>query len=238
MNLTRARLSSYVNAVNSLSDAAQAELSNGLWEVWQATGHDLDALHDAVNMLAPPIAARYGQASSTIAAELWEEIYRHDTGRTAMARLAKDDTSRLFGASSGYAFRDGGETDPDLAVEHVLGSMGKAVRNHARHTVMRNTAARGGRYARVPTGDTTCAFCLMLASRGFVYHSAETAGEFDQWHPHCDCVVVPDWDVGNAAIEGYAPDEYYSMYQAARQSAKHGDTQTALAAMRRMYGLR
>lgn len=238
MNLTKARLSEYVNGLSVLADAAKAELSNGLWEVWQATGHDMDMLHDAVNMLAPPIAAKYGKASSTLAAELWEEIYRHDRGRSAMAVLDDEDDTHLFGASSGYAFRDGAATDPDQAVAHVMGTMGRAVLNHARRTTTRNTRRHGGGYARVPTGPTTCAFCLMLASRGFVYNTRETAGEFDKYHDDCDCVVVASFDEAQSLVEGYDPDEYLAMYAGARDSIGTAKTAPVLSAMRKMYGLK
>ncbi|AXQ61855.1 capsid maturation protease [Mycobacterium phage Jorgensen] len=72
-------------------------------------------------------------------------------------------------------------------------------------------------WARVATGRETCAWCLMLISRGPTYVRAETAGldldtehalelfenkdletyfadisgEIKQWHPGCDCKVIP-----------------------------------------------
>lgn len=66
-------------------------------------------------------------------------------------------------------------------------------------------------WARVATGRETCAWCLMLVSRGPIYMGADTAGldlddesaarmiaagedvsEFmEQWHDGCDCKVVP-----------------------------------------------
>lgn len=69
-------------------------------------------------------------------------------------------------------------------------------------------------WARIATGRETCAWCLMLISRGPVYQSAETAGldlddqsaaemlaagqdvraHMDEWHPGCDCKVVPVYD--------------------------------------------
>ena len=100
-----------------------------------------------------------------------------------------------------------------------------------------NTDRYGGRYARVPTGDKTCAFCLMLASRGFIYRSEDSAGEFDQYHDDCDCEVVASFDTDNSAIEGYSPDEYYKMYSDARANAVSGDTNDILSKMREMYGL-
>lgn len=71
-------------------------------------------------------------------------------------------------------------------------------------------------WAREATGDETCAWCLMLVSRGPVYIAAETAGldldddeaarmiaagldvseHMEQWHAGCDCIVVPVFKYG------------------------------------------
>lgn len=77
-------------------------------------------------------------------------------------------------------------------------------------------------WARVATGRETCAWCLMLVSRGPVYRGADTAGldlpdweadeifggvddlasffseteeYMNEWHAGCDCKVVPVYDV-------------------------------------------
>ena len=70
---------------------------------------------------------------------------------------------------------------------------------------------KGARFARVPTGFETCAFCLMLASRGAVYHSRKTAGEFRHFHRNCDCKVVPSFedDPESELVEGIKPRELY-----------------------------
>lgn len=71
-------------------------------------------------------------------------------------------------------------------------------------------------WAREATGEETCAWCLMLVSRGPVYLGADSAGlnladdiaarmiaagedvsEFmEQWHAGCDCKVVPVFKYG------------------------------------------
>lgn len=68
------------------------------------------------------------------------------------------------------------------------------------------------RYARVPTGAETCDFCIMLASRGFVYHSETSAGMLNHWHANCDCRIVPGFGK-NPQVDGYDPDEWYAMYE-------------------------
>lgn len=74
---------------------------------------------------------------------------------------------------------------------------------------------KGARFARVPAGAETCTFCLMLASRGAVYHSRKTAGEFKHFHRHCDCKVVPGFEDNPDAelVEGVKPRELYERYK-------------------------
>ena len=74
---------------------------------------------------------------------------------------------------------------------------------------------KGVRFARVPTGFETCTFCLMLASRGAVYHTRKTAGEFKRFHRRCDCKIVPGFgdDPDAELVEGVRPKELYELYK-------------------------
>ena len=78
---------------------------------------------------------------------------------------------------------------------------------------------KGARFARVPAGAETCTFCLMLASRGAVYHSRKTAGEFKHFHRRCDCKIVPGFgdDPDAELVEGVRPKELYERYRAIKQ---------------------
>lgn len=70
---------------------------------------------------------------------------------------------------------------------------------------------KGVRFARVPTGLETCAFCIMLASRGAVYRTRKTAGEFKHFHRRCDCKIVPGFedDPDAELVEGFRPRELH-----------------------------
>ena len=74
---------------------------------------------------------------------------------------------------------------------------------------------KGAMFARVPTGTETCTFCLMLASRGAVYHSRKTAGEWRHFHRGCDCKVVPSFegDPDVELVQGVKPRELYERYK-------------------------
>lgn len=75
-------------------------------------------------------------------------------------------------------------------------------------------SGKGVRFARVPTGFETCTFCIMLASRGAVYHTRKSAGEFRHFHRHCDCKVVPGFEDDQDAelVEGVRPEELRDLW--------------------------
>ena len=70
---------------------------------------------------------------------------------------------------------------------------------------------RKPKYARVPSGAETCAWCWSLAGLGFQYKSAESASHS---HSNCDCVIVPSW--GDSGVEGYDSEYYANMFRSAR----------------------
>lgn len=74
------------------------------------------------------------------------------------------------------------------------------------------------RFARVPSGAETCAWCLAIAGLGFRFKSADTALHS---HANCDCVAVPSW--GGSGVQGYAPKEYADRYNSARDDWREGN---------------
>lgn len=78
---------------------------------------------------------------------------------------------------------------------------------------------KGAMFARVPTGTETCTFCLMLASRGAVYRTRKTAGEWGHFHRGCDCKVVPSFEDDPEAelVQGVKPRELYERYKVFKQ---------------------
>lgn len=107
----------------------------------------------------------------------------------------------------------------DAAFAKACGEYAKndALRN-LNETIIANVGRdrdKGARFARVPTGFETCTFCLMLASRGAVYYSRKTAGEWRHFHRNCDCKVVPGFEKDPLAVlvEGHNPREAYEVWK-------------------------
>ena len=78
-------------------------------------------------------------------------------------------------------------------------------------------------YARVPTSGCSCAFCMMMASRGFVYVSKKSAGESRKFHDNCRCSIVR-LDSDDPIIDDYEDGtQYLDMYYAAAEALESGD---------------
>lgn len=75
----------------------------------------------------------------------------------------------------------------------LQGKTSQYIRETASQTIAANALKDSfeTRFARVPAGFETCKFCQMLASRGAVYVSSKTAGEFNHYHANCKCLIVP-----------------------------------------------
>jgi hypothetical protein len=100
----------------------------------------------------------------------------------------------------------------------------------ARGTVERSATTVGRYWRRVTDGDP-CAFCAMLASRGPVYGSKQTAetraADGRRYHDHCGCTAVEavgPW--GERDAQEWA---YYDNYKAAYRSTSDGEVFAWLA---------
>lgn len=196
---------------------------------------DPERVRDALLEVVPQLVREYGDVAATAAAE-WYSDLRLAAGvpgkhlavlsKGAKSEAVEGTVRRIAGALWG--------SDPSRVGSLLGGAMQRYVTYSSRDTIRRNAAkdTAKARYARVPTGAKTCAFCEMAASRGFVYASERAAD--DAYHDDCDCQVAVEWKTSKADIDGYDPAAMRSRYDAARAQAASGDPKDILAAMRRM----
>lgn len=189
----------------------------------------------AIEMLGQ-VCGAYGDSSAAIAAEFFEAIVsaegyddlvatvyegpdldaiergvRYQTGK-----LVNGDTDGFVDGVSELAWyhtkRAANQTSYQSATSRLVNSdyfetTSKAKRREAYNAGRRNKSRI--RYARVPTGIETCTYCVMLASRGFVYRDEEVAGHGD--HRGCDCLIVPGV-AGSTTIGGYDREQMLELY--------------------------
>lgn len=233
---------------------------------------DPDAARDLLQAEMPSMIAVWGEAAATIAAEYFEELI--DAPAVLAEPVAAEAVESMVGWAVGplygklvprtdgegnLVYDDDGEPvadkippDPAKARRNLEGGLQRHVMNTGRDTVKLSAGNAGVAWARVLQGETNCAFCVVMSSRGMVYESAESAGASstssvdpriqlgDRYHDSCDCAVIPCRDESDYP-SGYDPSVYYEQYMAARRNAddmvlKGGDN-NILHQMRKMYGM-
>jgi hypothetical protein len=117
------------------------------------------------------------------------------------------------------------EPDPPQALKDATDRL---VFTASRDTVVDNAEREGVRYARHASEDA-CPWCSILAMRGPVYHSADTATKS---HDACKCVAVPVRD-GDSYTEPEYVEDWRSEYQNARDETGSKNMDDIVNSMRR-----
>lgn len=216
-------------------DQAKADLF-AFFSTWDMT--QPEAIRNALLEVVPAITAEYGDAAAE-AATLWYEEVR-DAARVGggfTARPAAGAPAAVLEQNVRYAAGQIFVGNPERALGIIASAIGRHLVNQSRGTIEENVSRdpSGPAYARVPSGAKTCAWCEMLASRGFLYFTAETAGALGQFHDDCDCQIIPQFGPGKPRLEGYDPDVYRDRYMQGRAAAESGDPGEIAAAMRRLF---
>lgn len=216
--ITAAQYSAYGKAVDNLSDSARAQVKKIVAE-WVAKNPDA-SFSDCRGFMSQAmrgVIGAYGDAASALAAQ-WYDKTMGDAGAKlpeAVTVTALSDEALEADAKALAALYRQGKTERfvDLAARIA----DNKVRKSLNETVMTNAKRdrkKGVRFARVTSGSETCTFCMMLASRGAVYYSRKSAGEFDHWHDNCHCKIVAGYEIDPMAtlVEGHSPKEAGDLY--------------------------
>lgn len=214
--ISRSDFLAYGRALRTLEEGADEAIRASFWG-WCDSHPDatVEEIREFAIGLAESISGTYSDAGASLAAE-WYDV-------EAEAEHAKLDTALLSTSVSEeniervvhYQAAKLVEDDYAGFVSNLGAYARDRVRRSANDTIMLNCERdrrKGVRFARVPGGAETCAFCMMLSSRGFVYHTAATAGEQSHYHRGCDCKIVPGFDKDNP-IEGYDPKECEQLWR-------------------------
>lgn len=211
----REDIDAYRQALASLSERAQADLRR-LWA--QLDPMDRITTRDVLVEFLTDLIQGYGDAAAVIAADYFELLRAEVTDELLVPDLADPTPSDQIAASTRWALS--GLFVPNDAVDlpAVLGNLEKATDRLTKLPARETFAAAldadplRPRYARVPSGAVTCLFCAMLAGRGAVYASEDSAGGSRKFHDHCDCVPVAVWD-GQGLPDGFDPAHYEAIYR-------------------------
>lgn len=147
----------------------------------------------------------------------YEVLYRQVGGFTGTDWNGHNYTNLKHGNANGLTVED---LWPDLKTvddwqQFIADMMSRSVRLTTQNNRDADETHPG--WARVPRGSNPCAFCVMLASRGFAYTSEESADFGGSFHNgKCRCIPVCSW--GKDKIFGYDQAKYKAMYDQAVQA--------------------
>ena len=240
VTIPMAALEYLTSQINSISSEAQAAVMRVLGQIdWTDVTTAREVVVEAVQSVLGPATDLAAQAAAEFYDAARELCLGEAMGATAQSGYVPEATDG--------AIRAGVQKVVDgrpLGVfnDFVLQRVDYELKLAAARCAIANGRADPARprFARVPTGAETCEFCLMLASRGFVYHSESTAS-MGHVHSDCDCRIVPGWE--GMGVEGYDTqaiyDEWQSAidYRASERAERRGTTEAEeRAAIMASYG--
>lgn len=208
-------LTRFEQANNGIADLVERDLLDFLGAL---NFERPEAVQRALFDFIPALVSEYGDVAASVAAD-WYDEFRASEGVAGgfRAPLAPPIPPEQVNGRLGYATRASGPLwlGDSTTLTAFIGLMtNEYALQPGRDTVMQAAHKDNAAYARVPEPGA-CKFCLMLASRGFVYSKA-TAGGTHKFHGKCRCNTIPVWDETRARVElGYDPDALYDLYKAA-----------------------
>lgn len=231
--VTRRSITRYSKAVDQAVDAARADLT-AFWDTLPLD--DPAACRDMLADFVPRLAAQYGDVAALAATE-WYDSERYAAGirsefQAMPAQVAlPSQVEASVRATAGHLWSD----QQEKMLNDLMGGLQMWIKDAGRDTVLHNVRRdpANPRWARVPRGAKTCAFCSMLASRGWVYASEKTAGGMgNRFHHDCDCEIVPSFGDTDPKIDGYNPNRLEELYNEARSAAlENGENPSDLKAL-------
>ena len=210
--MSRVALEDFRAILAALSGRAQDEVASAFQRI---DPYDARGASRILQEVLPGIVEKYGDVAAVAALDYFESLREESPGRRTpyspgLAEVIPIEQAR---ASTRWAvgglFTSPEDVRPDLVLSALQGVADRLTKAQGRDTL--GLAVAGDpdrpRFARVPSGRTTCRFCAMLASRGAVYLSEDTAGGLHEFHDRCDCAVVALYE-GVPLPAGYDPDYY------------------------------
>ncbi len=211
ITVTQELINEYRDEVNLLAEAAGGFVSDMVQayriqypeaSIAEIREHTIAAIEDTLNV--------FGSQAAGVACDFFD-LMVDKLGADATSETISATDPDMIDGKVRYLVEDLKENKHDAFQKQVKDVAEFYVKREAFKNIEHNCGKNGLRFARVPSGGETCAFCFMLSSRGFVYTSEDEAGDAGQYHPNCDCVIVPGFKEGsqndNLKIEGYEPKE-------------------------------
>ncbi len=201
VTIPRAAVDFLTEEINGISVDAQSRVLEVLQGInW--TPENIAQCRDLVIQALAAVMPTYTDMAAQASADFYDAAREMAVGeRMGATAISGYDPRKTEGAVRGFVrFVLDGRVE--TFNEQVLQRIDYEMKRSAGESMFSNGRRdpRRPKFARVPTGTETCDFCLMLASRGFVYSSEATAGAVKLDHYHAGC-VLPDTVLGALGVK-------------------------------------
>ncbi|MFJ2618172.1 hypothetical protein [Glutamicibacter sp. NPDC087344] len=196
-----------------------------------------EQVRDSMIELLPLLVDKYGPLAAAASADWYRQMMPGSRPEHIAGPANREQIAATVRWAAGDLFTD----NPFATLQKLTASLGKWTRQPGRDTIQINANRDKVGWARQPTGATTCAFCLTLASRSaaWLYNSKETAlhsKDGGKYHGECDCqpILVRG---ANDLPDNFDHQGAYVAYTKAREStgSANPSIDEITAALRRMY---
>lgn len=198
-DVTAAELKDYEDKLHAASTAS-ADAFEKLARAQNLPQLEHDARKSAIYHAANDTVSTFSDATGKIACDFFD-AHVEGAAPSEIAPQPKYIKQRLYERIEEH--EQTYELGDDEFLQRMSQDVYTEVYHHANRTMIHNAIKNKLRYARVPMGNA-CAFCLMLATRGFVYYTQTSAGEDKgHYHVHCHCKIVAGKK--DTTVTGYKP---------------------------------
>ena len=205
MKISKKDWQNYITRLRKVNEKAASKVADYMRTHDCNTSEGMKALIE----YAHAVATKYGEGAAELSCQMLDEV---SSATKARVRAAEPAATATYAEIAKTIYGTMATTqDPDA----IGAAVGRTVKLASVDTLQQNALRDGAEWAWIPSGDT-CAFCLMLASRGWVRASRKAIknGHADHIHNNCDCTYCVRYD-GKTTVEGYDPNRLYEEYQAA-----------------------
>lgn len=214
----------YIGLLRSINDRASADVQNWINKyAVDDTGHIVMNIGDIVDEDGNTfidycylVTQEYGNASAAVSAQMYDALAEIEGANVPPAEMAGN------ASYHDVAKTVNGVLKTSHNINEMTGAVSRLVKKTGCDTTLQNAYRDRAQFAWIPAGDT-CAFCLALASNGWVNVSARRIKKgyphAEHIHSNCDCTYAIRFN-SDTDVEGYDPGKYDSMFYEAEERAE------------------
>ena len=224
MRISQSSWRRYIGLLRSINDRASADIQNwinkyGVDDTGRIVANIGDIRDSDGNSFIDYcyfVTQEYGNASAAVSAQMYDALAELEGANVPAAEMAANATYH------DVAKTVNGVLKTSRNIDEMSGAVSRLVKKAGCDTTLQNAYRDRAEFAWIPAGDT-CAFCMALASNGWLNVSARRIRQgyphAEHIHSNCDCTYAIRFNK-DTNVDGYEPEKYNQLFSEAEEIAK------------------